>query len=191
MRLPPVDVYRAPFIEPLGHLVMNAAHAENSLIELCALVNGDGQDADGRRAAYEVAAAKLRNWGAPAQTFVAETLNRIVDADLRTAAIDALAQLEASREDRHRAVHDAVDVGLYEEDGEKWSVAPLRTRYHKSGEREITPVTPRSWQTWPIASTTYGRISSLSSTRFKSSRRRMKRSLLPSRSGLTPFRYPP
>src|SRR5438132_135150 len=34
MKLPPVDVFRAPFIEPLGHLVMQAAYAEDALIEL-------------------------------------------------------------------------------------------------------------------------------------------------------------
>ncbi|WP_395814433.1 hypothetical protein [Devosia sp.] len=90
MRLPPVDIYRKDFIEPLGHLVMNAANAENSLIELCALVNGEGQDSVGRRAAYETSAAKLRNWGAPAQAFVLETLTRIADADLRAAAMEAL-----------------------------------------------------------------------------------------------------
>lgn len=140
MNLPPVDVYRRPFVEPLGHVVLNSALADNWLLELCAVINGKSLDT--ARSAYEEAAVVLRNWDARARAFVEETLSKIADAEVQRDAKDAVARFDAAREDRHRAVHDAVDVGIFEEGDGGYRAAALRTRYLKTGHRELVEIAP-------------------------------------------------
>lgn len=139
MRLPPVDVYRRPFVEPLGHLVLNAALADNVLLELCAVINAGGQDP--ARFAYEEAASFLRNWDVRAKTFVEGTIAKIGDGDMRRDAEDAVARFSIAREDRHRAIHDAVEVGIFEDEG-RYRTAVLRTRYLRTGHRELNEIGP-------------------------------------------------
>jgi hypothetical protein len=142
IRLPPVDVYRTPYVVPLGHLVLNAAQAENHLIELAAVVNGGLEETADRSRAYEAAASKLRNWDERSREYFAEALNKIADPDARRDAEDALRRFHECRGRRHRAIHDAVDVGLDVADNGRANAIGLRTRYLPNGTREVVPFTP-------------------------------------------------
>ena len=70
LTLPPVDCYRMPFVEPLGHLAMQAAEAESAMIELCTLASLIGRlDNATLEVKYEARVAQqgkviacLRNW---------------------------------------------------------------------------------------------------------------------------------
>ena len=140
MKLPHVDVYREPFIVPLGHLAMQAARAENELIALCARTsNPPISDAD--------AAHALRNWGAPAKAFALSRLDLISDAAQRDRALDAFHRYDALRDARHRAIHDAVEVGI-EGDGPLYSVVPLSIQHKRTDRattvRTLTKITPEA-----------------------------------------------
>lgn len=111
MRFPPVDVYRAPFIEPIGHLAMQSAHAEDALITLCANIPFEGspdQMSEGD------AAHRLRHWNEDACAFIRNRLSLICDTDLRKRAEDVVERYASLRMKRHRAIHDAVEVGIHE-----------------------------------------------------------------------------
>lgn len=142
MKLPPVDVYRQPFVVPMGHLAMQAAYADLELIGLCAIAPFEGSDLQMK--GTEVA-ARLRNWGPGTKEFVTERLTLIPDDNLRGQAMDAFGRFQHLRDQRHRIVHDAIEVGIFEEAG-SYEVAALHVQYIKSGkgrsERRLVRVSP-------------------------------------------------
>lgn len=141
MRLPPVDVYRAPFIEPIGHLAMQAAHAEDALITLCASI--PSEDSPDQISPGD-AAHRLRHWNDEVRVFIEKRLSLIGDPDLRKQAEDAIERYASLRISRHRAIHDAVEVGIYET-GEAVVVHPLSVEYRRekiSTSKRLNPITP-------------------------------------------------
>lgn len=140
LRLPPVDKYRLPFIEPLGHLVLNAARADNALINLVAAVSNTSPSA---------VAHTLRNWGPETRAWVLQAINRVDDADddLADQAKALVATFHELRERRHRAVHDAVEVGIFGGPEGGYEVRPLHEGYVRSGKTtayRLEPVTPKA-----------------------------------------------
>lgn len=122
MRLPSVDVYREPFIAPLGHLVMFSAKADNELVRLVCAARGESVPAN-------QVAHKLRNWGEPAKSYVLAALREVTDPDLRAQAIELVEQFERLRERRHRCVHDAVEVGVFGSEVVGYEVRPLHVGF--------------------------------------------------------------
>lgn len=141
MILPPVDQYRAPFVEPIGHLAMQAAYADDNLISLCARIPFDGSE---HQLPPQEVAHKLRNWSPEAKEFIRQRLDQIIDQDLRDRAIDAVDRLSALRDKRHRAVHDAIAIGIFGTDGE-YEAKPLSVEYRReagSTSVVLTQITP-------------------------------------------------
>lgn len=142
LRLPPVDVYRAPFIQPIGHLAMQAALAEDALIGMCAEIPASFAE---EQMNYGAAAHELRNWGGPAESFIASRLALLAD-ELRAQAEDAVSRYAKLRLQRHRAVHDAVTVGIFGS-AEYYYVEPLAVAYIREGKstvQSVTKVTPEA-----------------------------------------------
>lgn len=110
LKLPPVDVYRAPFIEPFGHLIMQAALADEALIKLCAEIPSTHYE---EPVDYGAVAHELRNWNNKAKEFVGSQILMISDPYLRDRATEAVGRFDVLRDLRHRAVHDAVAIGVY------------------------------------------------------------------------------
>lgn len=108
MNLPPVDIYRAPFVEPIGHLAIQSAHAEGELISLCSRIPFD--DFPDQLSRGDTA-HKLRILGDGAITFIENRLKLIVQPDLQKQARDTIAFYIMLRTARHRAVHDALALG--------------------------------------------------------------------------------
>lgn len=131
MRLPPVDVYRAPFVEPIGHVTMQAAYAEEELINLCSVVPHDGSPL---QLAVEVVAKRLRNFTASAEEFINERLSLIAEDHVKAEALDAVSRFLQLRTGRHRAVHDAVTIGIFEAEGDKYVVQPLGVEYRTASD---------------------------------------------------------
>ena len=144
MRLPPVDIYRAPFVLPLGHLTMQAAYADLELIGLCAIVPFEGSDL--QMQGVEVA-ARLRNWGPSTVEFVVQRLLMIGDENIRSQAMEAFQRFQFLREQRHRMIHDAIELGLFEEPG-GYEVGALQVQYIKAGKgnsvRQLERVSPEA-----------------------------------------------
>lgn len=138
MRIPPVDEYRLPFIVPLGHLAMQAARADNELIALCA------RTSQPELPTTEVA-HNLRNWSSEAKAFTRARIDLIRDQSQRERAIDALQRYESLRKARHRAIHDAVELGI-EGDGPLYTVVPIAIQYERQDRvrtaEKFNPVTP-------------------------------------------------
>ncbi|MBP2558006.1 hypothetical protein J2857_000757 [Neorhizobium galegae] len=134
LRLPNVDEFRQPFIEPLGHLVMQAAYADNELIELCSKIPSEGSP---HQMPPEEVAQKLRNWDQKAKAFVHLRINMITDDRLRDQASDALTRFDTLRTQRHRAIHDAVEVGIFGS-GDTYEVSALALEYRR--EKSCTTV---------------------------------------------------
>ncbi|WP_157928859.1 hypothetical protein [Pararhizobium haloflavum] len=126
MHLPPVDEYRAPFIEPLGHLAMQAAYADNNLINLCAVIPFEGSP---NNLAIEVSAAELRNWNRESRQFVRDRIALISQPDLRQSANALVDRFSNLRMQRHRAIHDAIDVGLFGNERAGYYAKPLAIEY--------------------------------------------------------------
>ena len=57
MRLPPVDVFREPLVEPLGHLVLQASYLDHALYSFVAMMLPFGPETS-----IEQVAHRLRNW---------------------------------------------------------------------------------------------------------------------------------
>lgn len=108
-KLPPVDVYRAPFVEPIGHLSMQAAQADQAVVALVAAIPFDGSP--DQLAPLDVD-ARLRNWTEQARLFALSRLSLIPDPDLRAQAEEAIKKFEWLRNARNRVIHDAVGIGL-------------------------------------------------------------------------------
>ncbi len=109
LRLPPTDVYRAPFVEPIGHLAMQAAQADQTVAYLCAATPFDGSPLQMRPSDAE---GELRNWTDKSRAFVSKRLQLIEDNDLREQASQAISRFERLRIARNRVIHDAVEVGI-------------------------------------------------------------------------------
>lgn len=123
MKLPPVDQYRAPFVEPIGHLAMQTAYAEDELIELCANIPS-------HKMANEEVAHQLRNWNAETLGFIDQRLSLISDNGLQDQARDAIKRYDELRVARHRAVHDAISIGLMVHD-DGYDVKAMGVEYRR------------------------------------------------------------
>lgn len=148
--LPPVDEYRQPFIEPLGHLLLHAAALDNALVELCSMLAEPGTD----EPMLPTVAGRLRNWTEDTRLFVEQTFATITDDHWRGEALRMLARFVALREERHRAVHDAVDVGIFGDAVDGYEVRPLRVGFPRVGRDTIfhvVQVTPESIATLAVA----------------------------------------
>lgn len=139
VRLPPVDSFRLPLIEPLGHLVLHAAWLDNELIEFVAMLLPYGPDTTVEQVAHE-----LRNWNAE---FLKRTIDRAApNAGLASDFHQFVDRLKALRDRRHRAIHDAMEVGIDTSgsDGRARSIL-LSEGYQRKGkmsEHALSPVTP-------------------------------------------------
>lgn len=108
LRLPPVDIYRAPFVEPIGHLAMQAARTEQLIISLLGAIPFDGFDQQMSHGAVEPKTRDLQSDSA----FILERLSLIDNADLRKQVGEAIDQFKRLKEFRNRVIHDAVEVGI-------------------------------------------------------------------------------
>jgi hypothetical protein len=142
MRPPSVDEFRQPFVEPLGHLVLNAAQADMALLELCAIVNKTGADEASEQSAYGEATRKLRNHDKKAEAYLTATIAKIDGDFWKEAAADAIARFVEARKDRHRAIHDVVDVGAFGNGEDGYYALPLRRKYEPTGELKVSKITP-------------------------------------------------
>lgn len=141
--LPPVDKYRRPLVEPLGYMVLHAAWFENRLYSFIALLLPFGPDTT-----LEQVAHKLRNWDS---AFLVQTVrDAIVDDQLVDDLVEFFDRVDGVRDDRHRLVHDAMEVGImpigeFGGDG-GWRAVLLREEYSRLGksrtERKLTSITP-------------------------------------------------
>lgn len=122
MRLPIVDQFRQPFIEPLGYLVMFAAKADGELVRMICASRGEAVGAN-------VVAHELRNWTAEAKGYVLAALSEIADGDLRQNAVALIDTFESLRDRRHRAVHDTWEVGIFGSEEDGYEVRPLRVGF--------------------------------------------------------------
>src|SRR5687768_16290142 len=103
MRLPPVDEYRAPLVEPLGRVALHAARLDNALIEFIALLLPFRTGTTTARVAHE-----LRNWN---PDFLFRAIDRVVTIPGLTSDLhDFVRHLGDLRERRHRVIHDAMEV---------------------------------------------------------------------------------
>ncbi|MCI9864866.1 hypothetical protein RHIZ_02785 [Rhizobium skierniewicense] len=107
--LPPTDVYRQPFIIPIGHLTMQAARADQQLYTLCAATPFDGSP---NQIHPSEAEKKARNWTLDTEKFVDERLSLIASDGLRGEAIALIDRFKRLRLARNRVVHDAIEVGI-------------------------------------------------------------------------------
>ncbi|TKT78411.1 hypothetical protein [Aquamicrobium sp. LC103] len=138
MRLPYVDQYRAPFVEPIGHLAMQAAYADNNLFALIA----ECSKADlAFTVTIDTAAHELRVWNEDAKSFASQRIALIVDPGLRNEALDALSRYGSLKTKRHRAIHDAVDVAIFGNDEVGYAPKPIQIEY-----RKVSKTTTESWE---------------------------------------------
>jgi hypothetical protein len=133
LRLPPVDEYRAPFVQPIGHLAMQAAHAEDELVTMCACIPKNRAPGQMTR---DAAAHRLRNWPDAIQ-FIHERVSLIAEPGVRANAEDAVARYIALRDRRHRAIHDAVSIGIFGK-GDDYQVVPLGIEYRRNDRQSTT-----------------------------------------------------
>jgi hypothetical protein len=119
LKLPPADIYRAPFVEPIGHLAMQAALADQAVVNLLAAAPFSGSPLQAQIIEVD---ESVRNWDAKAKQYAEKRLSLIGDADLRQQATDIIARYERVKRGRNRIIHDAVEVGI-DFDGEAYSLA--------------------------------------------------------------------
>jgi hypothetical protein len=139
LRLPPLDVFREPLVEPLGHLVLQAAYLDNALYLLIASMLPFGQSTT-----VEQVAHRLRNWDG---TFVSEAVVKAIsDGQLVGDLLAYFARVAEAREMRHRMVHDAMEVGLDDAPGGGYEAVILQEGYQRSSKqqtvRKLTRVAP-------------------------------------------------
>jgi len=135
LKLPPADTYRAPFVEPIGHLAMQAAQADQTAIALIAAIPFDGSS---DQLAPPYVESRLRYWNASADAFAKGRLSMITDPDLRRQAEESLDRFKRARNARNRVIHDAVEVGI-DLDG---SVHSLAVQYAEGEDVWLHKVTP-------------------------------------------------
>lgn len=139
MRLPPLDVFRQPLVEPLGHLVLQAAFLDNALYAFIAMLLPFGPDTT-----VEQVAHRLRNWDAD---FINQAItDAIPDATLAADLRDYVVQVGKAREQRHRMVHDAMEVGLDDDPSGGLRAIVLREGYERLSKhgsvRRLTRLEP-------------------------------------------------
>lgn len=137
MRLPPVDDYRAPFVVPIGHLAMQAAYADNKLFELVAACPPKAVE---EAITVDTVAHKLRVWDDKTRPFAEERVRRIADLDLRAEAEHALSRYGDLKLRRNRAIHDAVEIGIFGSEETGYLPKPLQVEY-----RRVDGKTTQSW----------------------------------------------
>lgn len=145
MELPQVDEFRKPFVEPLGHLTMQAAYAELRLIELCA------SPALPEAPTIGVAGHKIRNWGEKARKFVQKRIEHIQDEGIRNSAFDAVGRYDQTRQQRHRAIHDAIDVGIDGNADDGYAIVLLGTQTIAKSHNQIGGTLYRDISVEPVA----------------------------------------
>ena len=124
-RLPPLDDYRRPFVVPIGHMAMQAARVDNLLIELIATVPRPPNPQPG----IAEVGARLRNWGPDQAHYVEETLALVEVDAVRDQALLLVDRFTALRDLRHRAVHDAIEVGISPTEDGKWQGRAISVGY--------------------------------------------------------------
>lgn len=139
--LPDVDKYRRPFIEPLGYLTLFAAQSENLLIGIIALLDAQPDRLDSDLASELAAASELVWPWKSADTVNNKIESRVVEPVLASQLTTVVADFSSLRERRHRAIHDAVEVGFSDVDGAiTLSVGYPRT--NRQAKRTIKAVSP-------------------------------------------------
>lgn len=147
LRLPPLDEFRRPLVEPLGHLVLQAAYLDNALYSFVAMMLPFGEETT-----VEQVAHRLRNWDS---AFVKESVARAIsDAALVEDVLDYFDRVGEARDKRHRMVHDRMEVGL--DDGpDGLQAILLREGYQRSSKqssvRKLNRVTPEEVATLAFA----------------------------------------
>jgi hypothetical protein len=128
LRLPPVDVYRQPLVEPLGHLVLQAAYLDNALYAFIALMRPLGPETTAEQVAH-----RLRNWNG---AFVSDAVGRaILDPLLRSDVLTYFSRVAEGRERRHRMVHDAMELGLDDAPGGGYEAIILKEGYERTSKQ--------------------------------------------------------
>lgn len=131
MNLPPLDAYRQPLVEPLGHLVLQAAYLDHALYQFVAMLLPFGPDTT-----VEQVAQELRNWKAD---FVAKAINdAIPDEDLAKDLHEFMGRVGEARDKRHRMIHDAMELGLDDAPGGGFRAIILREGYQRSVKHRQT-----------------------------------------------------
>lgn len=128
MRLPPLDEYRQPLVEPLGHLVLQAAYLDNALYSFVAMLWGP-------QVGIEDVANRLRNWDPGYITAAVD--DAIEDQRLAGDLKDYVSRIGRARDQRHRMIHDAMEVGVDDSSG-RYRIIILREGYvrHSKGMTE-------------------------------------------------------
>jgi len=140
MILPQVDRFREPFIVPLGHLTLAAAQCELALSELIATSEIHPEFIDLPcmfTTAVNSAALGLRRAGEKKFTNIKRKLVSVCSDNDRADMIEAIDSYYRLKEKRNRAIHDAIQVGITDED----EVVPLRISHQRRiySVEHITP----------------------------------------------------
>ncbi len=144
VRLPPVDCFRKPFIEPLGVLAYWAAQLEHGVIEFCAsthMLDAGATAPDLDASAVARAAKKLENWN---RKYLDERLSARPSAWQRE-AIAVIDRVEAVRENRNRLLHDMIDLGVEEASAGGYVVVPLKAGFPRKAQHpglQLEPISP-------------------------------------------------
>lgn len=143
LKLPRIDNYRASFIEPLGHLVICTAEAEEKLIELCSVIpyNGSGMQIPETDVAH-----RLRNYGKDSVKFIRERLSLITDSEFREHLEEVVDRFLTLYDQRSRAIHDVISLQLNKGEG-GYYLQPIGKQHVRSPKQtsfRVYPVTPES-----------------------------------------------
>lgn len=141
MRLPPVDIYRRPFVVPLGHLTLFSAQVELLLADCIAFITA-GSDRNSTVPHFENAADRVRNW-VPDKALVGLENLTALESHHQISFFDCLRRFGELRLKRNRYIHDAVEVGWDDVDGSQ----PLHVGYEKVAKKtrySVRPVTPEA-----------------------------------------------
>ncbi len=144
LRLPPVDFFRKPFIEPLGVLAFWAAHLEHAVIEFAASTHmlEDGPTAADLDPSTVARAAKnLENWN---RGYLDGRLGALPD-EWRGEVRAIIDRIEAVREDRNRLLHDMIDLGVEEASAGGYVVVPLKAGFPRKAPLrglQLEPISP-------------------------------------------------
>lgn len=115
MRLPNVDQYRQPFVEPLGYLTLLAARVDLLMTDCIAIIFA-GSDPHASGSLFEKAADRIRHWVAADSRKGLSNIG-LLDAHAQDLIHDCLERYGKLKESRNRYVHDAVEVGWDSHEG--------------------------------------------------------------------------
>ncbi len=96
---------------------------DEKLVELVSMLTG---------APETDVSSKLRNWSDAAREYLASAAEAASDEKHRQEARRIFSTLSELRELRHRAIHDAVVVGIFGDAQQGYTASPLRAGYVKS-----------------------------------------------------------